>query len=59
MTREDSLSRSEWQDLELTRIGWHTDLVGKRGRRTLDTRVVAGPHWMSCSRLQGEDLNRP
>lgn len=43
----------------MTRIGWHTDLVGKCGRRTLDTRVVAGPHWMSCSRLQGEDLNRP
>jgi hypothetical protein len=28
MTREDSLSRSEWQDLELTRIGWHTQVAG-------------------------------
>ncbi len=28
MTREDSLSRSEWQDLELARIGWHTQVAG-------------------------------
>ena len=46
------------QDLELTRIGWHTDLVAKCGRRTLDTRAVAGLHWTACSRLHGEDLNR-
>ena len=47
-----------WQDLELTRIGWHTDLVGKCGRKTLDTCAVTDLHWMSCSRLHGEDLNR-
>ena len=28
MTSEDSLSRSEWQDLEMTRIGWHTQVAG-------------------------------
>jgi hypothetical protein len=28
MAREDSLSRSEWQDLELTNTGWHTQLSG-------------------------------
>jgi hypothetical protein len=59
MTREDSLSRLEWRDLELTRIGWHTDFVEKCARRTLATRAVAGLHGMSCFRLHGKDVNRP
>jgi hypothetical protein len=42
----------------LAHIGWHTDLVEKCVMRTLDSRAGAGLHWMSCSRLHGEDLNR-